>query len=298
VGAGAMSTKKISLPLHAPTGVRTFDAYVALDWSGAGGRRYAGIAVAELGATDPTPRLIRPPHGGNWSRSDAVTWLAARLASRERVLAGIDCAFALPGSELPAPRLWDAVEAACAGFDDFHGGAYTALPAVAALYWSRGAMPAGWVDRHRATELACRAAGLGAPQSPYKLIGPRQVGKGALAGMRALRHLKQCLGGRMAVWPFERVAGASVLVEIYPRLFLRRVGHGVTKVRSRADLNRCLEALGCRSHPGRRCTFDDHQTDALVSAAGLRVLAAEPRSWRPSASASTLAREGWIFGTP
>jgi hypothetical protein len=210
---------------------------------------------------------------------------------------GIDCAFSLPGSTAPAPVLWEAVEAACAEAGDFHGAPYVAAPAVAHLYWTAGTMPAGWVDRHRATELACVAAGLGAPQSPYKLIGAKQVGKGALAGMRVLRHLKEALGARISVWPFEPLAGSSVLVEIYPRLFLRRVGHGSAKVRTRAELDRCLAALGCTRFSGRG-PFDDHDADALVSAAGLRLLARDAEVWKPKADAATLAREGWIFGVP
>ncbi|GIL37796.1 hypothetical protein [Roseiterribacter gracilis] len=271
-----------------------FDAYVALDWSGAAGRRYAGIAIAELGANAATPRLIRP-RDRLWSRSAAIDWLAARLAGSDRVLAGIDCAFSLPGNTLPAPSLWAEIERAAAGAADFHGAAYAAADGVAPLYWTKGTMPAGWVDRHRATEQACLAQGLGAPQSPYKLIGAKQVGKGALAGMRALLHLKAQLGQRIAVWPFESLAGGSVLVEIYPRLFLRRVGHGSAKVRTRAELDRCLAALGC-SRPTFRTGFDDHEADALVSAAGLRLLAGNAQSWKPTADAAILAREGWIFG--
>jgi hypothetical protein len=273
-----------------------FDAYVALDWSGAAGRRYAGIAVAELAADGTTPRLIRP-RSHPWSRSEAVAWLEARLAQGDRVLAGIDCAFALPDSPVPAPELWEAVEAASAQAADFHGAPYAASAEVAHLYWTAGTTPPGWVDQHRATEQACLAAGLGAPQSPYKLIGAKQVGKGALAGMRVLWHLKQRLGAGMTVWPFEPLAAASVLVEIYPRLFLRRVGHGSAKVRTRAELDRCLGALGCSRFLGRS-GFDDHEADALVSAAGLRHLAQADQVWKPKADAAILAREGWIFGVP
>jgi hypothetical protein len=41
----------------------------------------------------------------------------------------------------------------------------------------------------------------------------------------------------------------------------------------------------------------DHATDALVSAAGLRWLAARPGVWRPPAlDELARRREGWIFG--
>jgi hypothetical protein len=57
-----------------------------------------------------------------------------------------------------------------------------------------------------------------------------------------------------------------------------------------------LEALG--SAPARLgFEPDDHQTDALVTAAGMRALAADPRAFAPAGLTAELARtEGWTFG--
>jgi hypothetical protein len=43
--------------------------------------------------------------------------------------------------------------------------------------------------------------------------------------------------------------------------------------------------------------FTDHDTDALIAAAGLRHIAGDPRVWSPP-GLDALARraEGWIFG--
>jgi len=69
------------------------------------------------------------------------------------------------------------------------------------------------------------------------------------------------------------------------------------KLRSRADLNRALKGLG---GPPARLRFEpnDHQTDALVTAAGMRALAiTEPRAFNPEGLTPEIARtEGWTFG--
>jgi hypothetical protein len=106
------------------------------------------------------------------------------------------------------------------------------------------------------------------------------------------------LDGRVPVWPMDALPErGSAVVEIYTRIYLRRAGLPGTKLRSRAALNRALKALG--SAPARlRFEPDDHQTDALVTAAGMRALAAtEPRAFAPEGLTPALARtEGWTFG--
>ena len=68
-------------------------------------------------------------------------------------------------------------------------------------------------------------------------------------------------------------------------------------LRSRAELNRALKGLG--SAPARlRFEPNDHQTDALVTAAGMRALTlTEPRAFNPEGLSPEIARaEGWTFG--
>ena len=86
-------------------------------------------------------------------------------------------------------------------------------------------------------------------------------------------------------------------VEIYTRIYLRRAGLSGTKLRTRADLNAALRGLG--SPPARlRFEPNDHQTDALVTAAGMRLLAAtEARAFDPEGLTPEIAQaEGWTFG--
>jgi hypothetical protein len=89
----------------------------------------------------------------------------------------------------------------------------------------------------------------------------------------------------------------SAVVEIYTRIYLRRAGLRGIKLRSAAELDLALIALGSR--PARlRFEPNDHQTDALVTAAGMRALATwEPGAFAPEGLTPELARtEGWTFG--
>ena len=56
--------------------MRHFAAYVAIDWSGAKGRRHKGIAIAEARG-EAAPRLIRPGH--IWSREEVLAVVAHDL---------------------------------------------------------------------------------------------------------------------------------------------------------------------------------------------------------------------------
>ena len=86
------------------------------------------------------------------------------------------------------------------------------------------------------------------------------------------------------------------MVEIYTRIYLRKAGLAGTKLRSRTALNHALKALG--SAPARlRFEPNDHQTDAMVTAAGMRAIAGDEGYWRPVGLTPAIARtEGWTFG--
>ncbi len=278
--------------------------FVAIDWSGARGKRYAGIAVAECGPGDTAPVLVEPPAGW-WSRTAVFDWLRAGLA-RGPALVGIDCAFSLPfavaerglpGRSATVFDLWERIESVCVAEPDFGGAPFAEHPVHGADFWRGGPQPDWYGDPHRATERACRDEGLGSPQSPYKLIGAKQVGKGGLAGMRLLRALRAAEPGRVAVWPFEDPAPCrTVLTEIYPRLFLKRAGFGQRKIRDGADVDAALARLGARP-AGLTGAVSDHAADALVSAAGLRELAGRAGVREPRGLDERARRqEGWIFG--
>jgi len=70
--------------------VTAFAAFVAIDWSGAKGKRHKGIAIAEARG-EAAPKLVRPGHV--WSREEVLSWLLRR-ASKEPTLFGFDFSFA------------------------------------------------------------------------------------------------------------------------------------------------------------------------------------------------------------
>jgi hypothetical protein len=281
--------------------VNRFSRFVAIDWSGAKGRRHKGIAIAEA-RDDAAPRLVRPRHV--WSREEVLRWLL-REAAKESTLFGFDFSFAPPIVErgeyligepdVPktAREFWAYVDAKC---DDEDRGAASFLEIAHRRHFYFGiadGVKAEFV-RFRQCDARLNAQGGRKTASAYDAIGAAQVAKASFSGMRLL-HL---LNGNVTIWPMDPLpAHGSAVVEIYTRIYLRRAGLTGVKLRSRAALNEALNALG--SPPARlRFEPNDHQTDALVTAAGMRQLAAdEPRAFDPEGLTPAIARsEGWTFG--
>ena len=280
---------------------RRFAAYVAIDWSGAKGKSHKGIAIAEaLG--EAAPRLVRPGHV--WSREEVLEWLIRR-AAKEPTMFGFDFSFAppivergeyLPG-ELGVPRtakeFWAYVDARS---DDEDLGAASFLEIAHRRHFYFGiadGVKAGFMH-FRQCDARLNAQGGRKTASAYDAIGAAQVAKASFAGMRFLHRLDS----KVAVWPMDPLPRhGSAVVEIYTRIYLRRAGLSGVKLRSRADLNRALKGLG--SPPARlRFEPNDHQTDALVTAAGMRQLTlTEPHAFDPEGLTAEIARsEGWTFG--
>jgi hypothetical protein len=279
-----------------------FARFAAIDWSGAKGRRHKGIAVAVADSGTSAPRLIKPGHV--WSRTEVLNWLV-REAAAAPTLFGFDFSFAPPiverGEYLPgetglptdARTFWAYVDRVS---DDEDLGAASFLERVHRRHFYFGAADGekGRYMHFRQCDKRLNAQGGRKTASAYDAIGAAQVAKASFAGMRLLHHL----GGRVAIWPMDDLPGqGSAVVEIYTRIYLRRAGLAGTKLRSRSELNRALAGLGSR--PARlRFEPNDHETDALVTAAGMRALAtSEPRAFAPKGLTSRLARtEGWTFG--
>jgi len=281
--------------------VRRFASFVAIDWSGAKGSRHKGIAIAEARG-EAAPRLVRPGHV--WSREGVLQWLLRR-AAKEPTLFGFDFSFAPPiierGEYLPgethlpktAREFWAYVDSRC---DDADLGAASFLEEAHRRHFYFGiadGVKAAFM-RFRQCDARLNAQGGRKTASAYDAIGAAQVAKASFSGMRFLH----CLDGKVAIWPMDRVPEHdSAVVEIYTRIYLRRAGMSGAKLRSRAALNLALDGLA--SLPARlRFEPNDHQTDALVTAAGMRQLAlTEPRAFDPEGLTPEIARsEGWTFG--
>jgi hypothetical protein len=279
-----------------------FDRFAAIDWSGAKGKRHKGIAVAVCEVGRGAPRLVSPGHV--WSRTEVLEWLLA-TAREAPTLYGFDFSFAPPIVErgeyllgepdVPktAREFWAYVDR-CSDDEDL--GAASFLEQVHRRHFYFGIADGTKADfvRFRQCDARLNAQGGRKTASAYDAIGAAQVAKASFSGMRLLHRLDR----KVALWPMDELPeSGSAVVEIYTRIYLRRAGLSGTKLRSRAELNAALKALG--SAPARlRFEPDDHQTDALVTAAGMRALAtADPRAFDPEGLTPEIAEsEGWTFG--
>ena len=277
-----------------------FDQFVAIDWSGAKGRRHKGIAVAICETGHAAPTLVVAPDG-IWSRTAALAWLLDRCD--ENLLVGFDFSFSAPfvgrGAHLPgepetenARALWAYVDAHSTD-DDL--GAASFLEKRRGRHFYMGA--ADGVKRDFLHWRVCETASDGStkPSTVFDAIGAAQVAKASFAGMRLLHRL----GGQIPIWPFDPAPhSGALIVEIYTAIAARAAGirKGRSKIRDAAALDAALAAIGCEPHVSLS-RYDDHSTDAILTAAWLRANESRVDLWRPAAmTPHVAATEGWTFG--
>lgn len=285
----------------------TFTDFIAIDWSGQAVERPKGLAVAHVATGTAAPTLI----DRNWSRHEILAWLRSLATTGTRALIGLDLSPAFPfhdkGAYFPGwdrsppdgPALWAVVDALSA--DDPHLAAtgFVTHPDARRHFRQRGdcgdLFPPGR-GRFRVCEHGQEAMRL-SPYSCFNLVGASQVGKSSLTGMRVLNRLRGTLG----LWPFDPLPETGpVLVEIYTALAARLAGmrKGISKIRDAATLDTLLAAFDSEPHASLS-RYDDHATDAMLSAAWLRAAANQPELWAPAGLTPELARtEGWTFGVP
>jgi hypothetical protein len=268
----------------------TFTRFIGIDWSGAVGSRHRSVQVAQCEAGITAPRLVLPP-SGVWSRAGVLDWLGGLSGD---VLVGMDAGFgfaAVPPFTGPARALWAEIDAVAATDADLGGHSFIAHRRDS--FWLGAADGPRHLRAHlRVTEQVYAASKLGLPTSNFVLLGASQVGKATLSAMRLLHRL------HWPVWPFDPLPAAGPLIlEIYAQAFAR-MGGVRGKLRDRATLDTVLAVLGSAPMPaGFPDRFPDHVGDALVTAAGLRTIAAQPHWWQPAALTPAIAAtEGWTFG--
>ncbi len=284
-----------------------FTDFVAIDWSGQAVAHPRGLAVAHARAGTAAPELVTPE--GGWSRGGILSRLTELADAGTRALIGLDLSPAFPfvdhgayfpgWSESPADAkaLWALVEHISQNDPHLAAGSFVAHPEAKRHFRQRfdcgDLFPAGR-GRFRVVEHGQAAMRL-SPYSCFNLVGASQVGKSSLTGMRVFHRL----AGRIPFWPFDPVPEKGpVLVEIYTALAARLAGmrKGVSKIRDRETLDAMLAAFGSAPHqPLPR--YDDHATDAILSAAWLRHAAGRAELWAPTGMTPHIARtEGWTFG--
>ncbi|NJM50495.1 MAG: hypothetical protein HC843_06065 [Sphingomonadales bacterium] len=288
--------------------MRRFSHFACVDWSGAAGERHSGIKIA-LNGPDGPPQLLRPGH--KWSRGDVAGWLLQLARESSNILVGMDLSFGFPfadkGCYFPqwdespadAKSLWAFVEHICtrdphmgaASFISHHEGRRHFRHGKADV----GDLFTGGVGRLRLVEAHQRATRQANSWSCFNLVGAGQVGKGSLCGMRLLHHLHP----HIPVWPFDPLPDTGpVLIEIYTAMAARAagIGGGRSKIRDSGTLDRALAALDS-TLPAPLARYDDHSTDAMITAAWLRKASGNRGFWYPEKLNSHIAAtEGWTFG--
>jgi hypothetical protein len=288
--------------------VRKFTQTACVDWSGALGERPAGIALATA-LPGHAPALVRPSH--RWSRKDVLEWLLTLAAEQSDILIGLDLSFGFPFADMSAyfpqwpqspadaASLWKLIDDMCA--DDPHMTSVSFLSHDQARRHFRhgkgdeGDLFGGGIGRLRVVEHHQRATKQANSWSCFNLVGAGQVGKSSLTGMRMLHQL----AGRIPIWPFDPVpTKGPMIIEIYTSMAARAAGlpPGRSKIRERAGLINALTALGSPS-PARLARYDDHATDALLTAAWLQKSASFAPFWAPDKLTPQISvTEGWTFG--
>ncbi len=225
-------------------------------------------------------------------------------AAKEPTLFGFDFSFApplidrgsyLPGEDVPtnAREFWAYVDEMS---DDPDLGAASFLETAHRKHFYFGiadGVKADFVHFRQCDQQLNRMGGR-KTASAYDAIGAAQVAKASFSGMRLLHWID---GNPFAIWPMDDLRdGQSAVVEIYTRIYIRNAGLPGKKIRTTGELNVALAALG--SPPVRlRKNPTDHQTDALVTAAGMLAHLAHPQAFDPPGLTPDIARtEGWTFG--
>ena len=185
---------------------------------------------------------------------------------------------------------------------DLYGGAMFSHPKWGEYYLAPPDYKARYYEScRRLTEIASHAAGR-SPSPTFKAVGADNVSTGSLAGMRLLHRLKQHLGERLSIWPFDDIVDGKtdlVLVEIFPSLYFYRLGM-VSAKRAAADPAFLNRALAAYDSEGVKPSFtpmgnDADEADAIIGAAALRYFSIASGFTIPAASMAIARREGGFW---
>ena len=245
-----------------------------------------------------------------WSREAVLGWLLRLGETQSNILIGLDLSPALPfvdadayfpggpsGQPRNARALWRLIDETCADEPHLGASSFADHPAFAPHFRRHGGREGtafgGGAGRYRVVEHRQRGSGV-SPVSCFNLVGAAQVGKSSLTGMRMLHRL----AGRVPVWPFDAVPERGpLIVEIYTSIAARAAGvrRGRSKLRDGHSLDAALAQLGTQPH-APLAKYDDHSTDAILTAAWLRAVADHPTLWDPPGLDAVRHTEGWTFG--
>ena len=203
-----------------------FDQHIGIDYSGAkdADARLSGLRL--FLATDGNPQRQTPPKPGtvNWTRRELYQRIADAVAGDQRVIVGIDHAFAFPADYMERNGI--VVQAQCGRWDAFLDHCVRHWPT---------STPGKTVEDYRAperpgggnTELRLCEKWTAGAKSVFWFDVNGSVAKSTRAGIPWLRELRRSPTTRDRIhwWPFDGFEipdGKSVVAEVFPSIFRRR----------------------------------------------------------------------------
>jgi Protein of unknown function (DUF429) len=251
---------------------------VAVDWSG----RAKGAAESIWLARVTDGRLDELENG--LDRSEAIAAVIERAQRQKRTIAGFDFAFSFPrwycaqNDWTTGLQVWRAMQDRA---DDL-------LKHCEPPFWGRAGTSAQKQGApYRETDVAVA----GQAKSVFQIAGAGAVGTGSLRGMP---HLVELAEAGFAIWPFDP-PGWPLAIEIYPRVFARRVVKSLHLERRRyLERNFPDQDPVLRERAAGSEDAFDAAVSALAMAANLDELSNLPV--RPPGSAQHIEGEIWAPG--
>ena len=176
----------------------------AIDWSGAQkiGKK---IVVAEVDG-----KGLREPQDDWKSRDEVADYLIEKAIEDMNFVVGFDFAFSFPQWFLnekgcqTAVEFWKLIEKEGENW----------VSNLCSPFFKKGTW-ASHNSQFRKTEEEIKQHTSMNPETVFKLVGPKQVGKSSITGMPILRKLRE---NGFNIWPFDQPK-LPMVIEIYPRLF-------------------------------------------------------------------------------
>jgi hypothetical protein len=210
----------------------TFDLFIGIDYSGAETptSRLKGLQVytARLGEL-PTRYSRAVSNNGrpcNWSRKEIAEWLIELAQQGARFIAGIDHAFSFPQSYFDRHGLTTWLQF----LDDFvrhwpthHDHTYVDfIRDGVSNPWPE--WPGPGLRNGKSSEFRLCEQWTSSAKSVFQFDMQGSVAKSTHAGIPWLKIIRDAVGDRVHIWPFDgwRVESKSVLAEVYPSIFRNR----------------------------------------------------------------------------
>lgn len=226
------NTQHVDEPASAPGAGNAFrfDRLIGIDYSGAdhADARCKGLQVYAAKPGAGAVKAARPKAGPSarstgWTRREIAHMLRDAARSGERFLAGIDHNFSMPWTYFERYGL-----SSWAQFlDDFvrHWPTHERGVSVQAIRESQAGGPAAARRGGTSSEFRITERWTSSAKSVFQFDMQGAVAKSSHAGIPWLKWLRDELGERLHVWPFDGWAphpDKCVLAEIYPSLFRNR----------------------------------------------------------------------------